>query len=170
MLRLYIFRLELKMFCRSIFNGLFYGGAMKKPCGRCDGMALSGFTLIEIMVTVVVIGILATIALPRYILTVEKGRGAEARNVLGAIRTAQTAYNFDNGFYASDFPSLSINVPTVCNASFYFSYGVTVGGGGGTFTATATRCTGGGRQPNAIASYVLNMTQDGTLDGTQGYL
>ena len=41
-----------------------------------------GFTLIEIMVTVIVMGILVTIALPRAIKIIEKSRGSEAREVL----------------------------------------------------------------------------------------
>ncbi len=41
----------------------------------------AGFTLIEMMVTVVVLGIIISIAIPKYMTQVEKMRGAEARSI-----------------------------------------------------------------------------------------
>ncbi len=51
-----------------------------------------GFTLLELIIVVIVIGILASIALPQYIKVVEKGRLAEAKSMLSAIRSAQIRY------------------------------------------------------------------------------
>ena len=129
----------------------------------------AGFTLLEVMVTVILIGILASLALPRYMQTVEKGRSAEARNVLGMIRSAQNAYFFENGFYTGSFANLSVIVPTgACNSSYFFRY--SIGVVGLTYTAQADRCTAGGKSPNSFANYLLNITQTGDLGGSQGYL
>jgi len=51
-----------------------------------------GFTLVEIMVVVVIIGILTAIAWPRYVKTAEKARISEARSILGALKDAEMVY------------------------------------------------------------------------------
>lgn len=56
----------------------------------------SGVTLLELLVVVIIIGILATIAVPRFTGLIKKAKGAEARTILGAIRTAQQIYNLEN--------------------------------------------------------------------------
>lgn len=51
-----------------------------------------GFTLIEILIVIVVIGILASSALPRFLGQTEKAKTAEAINMISAIRHAQLHY------------------------------------------------------------------------------
>ena len=124
--------------------------------------------MIEMIVVVIIMGILVSIALPRYVKVVEKGRSAEARTVLGNIRAAETAYYLEYDSYTTSLAALSVGVPTSCNASYYFNY--TISGGGAAFTAQARRCTSGGRSPNAGTSFMINLTQSGDLTGTAGYL
>lgn len=49
-----------------------------------------GFTLIEIIIVIVIIGVLATLALPRITGQIESARGAEAMNYFGSIRRSVT--------------------------------------------------------------------------------
>jgi len=46
----------------------------------------SGFTLLEIIVVIIIVGVLASLALPRFFSTVEFSRSTEALNSLGVIR------------------------------------------------------------------------------------
>lgn len=135
-------------------------------------MSKKGFTLIELVVAILIIGILATIAMPRYIRVVEKGRAAEAKNILGLIRAAQVSYGIEIDFYTTDIPSLSLDVPTgFCFPGFYFTYSITDADfTTGTFTARADRCTGGGKSPNAIVPYFITLDQDGTFGGDRDYI
>ncbi len=126
-----------------------------------------GFTLIELVVAVVIIGILASIAVPRFIRVVEKGRSAEARNVLGVIRDAQVAYFLEYDKYTTSLSALGVSVPTACNTSYYFRYSVALGGGGASFTGSAVRCTAGGRSPNGPFAYTMTLNNGGVLACTE---
>src|SRR5436853_4127680 len=62
-----------------------------------------GFTLIELMIVVAIIGILAAIAIPKFSQLITKGNEANTKGNLGAIRSALSIYYGDTeGFYPSD--------------------------------------------------------------------
>lgn len=129
---------------------------------------ITGFTLTEVMAVVVLIGILSTIAVARYIRVVEKGRSSEARHILGLLRDAEITYRVENNCYTNNLASLNLNIPAACNASFYFRYGISVSGF--SYNATATRCTAGGKQPQGQTDFVLNLTDGGIWSATAGFL
>lgn len=58
-----------------------------------------GFTLIEVLIVVVIIGILASLILPRMLAQTDKARAAEAIQILGAVSRAQMAYADAKGSY-----------------------------------------------------------------------
>jgi len=60
-----------------------------------------GFTLIELMIVVAIIGILAAIAIPNFMSYQCKARQSEAKTALGTVRTLQEAYYAEYGGYGS---------------------------------------------------------------------
>ncbi|WP_269153508.1 type II secretion system protein [Ralstonia solanacearum] len=59
----------------------------------------SGFTLIELVVVMAIIGLLLTLALPRYFHSIERGRAQVQQQNLAVIRDAIDKYYGDNGQY-----------------------------------------------------------------------
>ena len=72
---------------------------------------LSGFTLIELMIVVVVISILVTVAYPSYQDHVRKGRRAEGKTALLKAAQVQERYYSDNNTYVVDLAPLFALAP-----------------------------------------------------------
>src|SRR5262245_11620816 len=60
-----------------------------------------GFTLIELMIVVAIIGILAAIAIPNFLRFQLKAKTSEGKTNIAAIRTAEQSYYSEFGFYVS---------------------------------------------------------------------
>ena len=61
----------------------------------------AGFTLIEILVVVMIIGILASLAVPQYYKTIERDKASEAVNLLMALKGAQDRYKTKYGAFCN---------------------------------------------------------------------
>ncbi|MBF0521831.1 MAG: prepilin-type N-terminal cleavage/methylation domain-containing protein [Candidatus Omnitrophica bacterium] len=83
----------------------------------------SGFTLLEIIIVIIIIGVLAAIALPRYFQTLEFSRSSEALNALSAVRRAMDrCASWNNGDYTNcyDFTNLDIPDPGAAGGAHFF--------------------------------------------------
>ena len=69
-----------------------------------------GFTLIELMIVVAIIGILAAIAIPNFIGMQKRAKTSEAKSSLGEIRTLEEAYRAENETYIGVPPMAQIPV------------------------------------------------------------
>jgi type IV pilus assembly protein PilE len=80
-----------------------------------------GFTLLELMITVVVVAILAAIALPSYTDYVARGKFVEAQGQLADLRVKLEQFYQDNRNYGSTAAACGVAMPTGSNAR-YFTY------------------------------------------------
>lgn len=118
----------------------------------------SGFTLLEIIIVIIIVGVLASLALPRFFATVEYSRSTEALTAITAIRQAlERCYLQRNGDYTNcgDFTVLDVNDPaTSPNAHFDYTFG------GLSATGYAVTATRNAREGGDGASTIV-VTQDG---------
>jgi type IV pilus assembly protein PilE len=140
-----------------------------------------GFTLLEIIIVIIIIGVLATLGFTQYGRMVERSRGSEARAICGDIRKFAMAHYMENGSLQSPAFSAALanigasgdQIPSACRTSHYFRYGIVVTGAS-SLTITATRCTAGGKTPDNAAATTYVLTSDlaagtDTVGGTGGY-
>ena len=77
---------------------------------KLRGNNQKGFTLIELMIVIAIIGILAAIAIPNYLGYSCKAKQSEAKSSLGAIATCQEAYKAEFDTYGSTTTSIGFTV------------------------------------------------------------
>ncbi len=98
-----------------------------------------GFTLVELLITIVVVGILVSIAYPSYTNHLRKSRRAEAQRVLMDIALRQQQILLDTKAYAADLAGSGASVPPSVTPFYDFTVvGTNTTGTAPTFTATAT--------------------------------
>jgi len=68
----------------------------------------NAFTLMEVLVVVIILGILAAIALPLYEKAVWKSRTSEVKVFAASFAEAQSVYRLNRGSFAQDFSELDI--------------------------------------------------------------
>mgnify|MGYP000959748981 CR=1 FL=1 len=116
-----------------------------------------GFTLVELAVVIVIIGILAAFAVPRFMTAVERSKAGEAFNYLSAVRSAQERYQVRQGTYTSNLSELDIEM----SVPKYFSVADPVAGDSGdledSWSETLTRSGSAANYGN----YTVVFTQDG---------
>ncbi len=113
------------------------------------------FTLIELIIVVVIIGILALVAIPRYFANIEKARKAEAYSTMRTIREGILGYYAANALYPSGFPiTVTIDGDAVMVVAQPISNSFT-------YTYNASTVVNAAPGPGAC-TYGMNITTGGT--------
>jgi len=113
------------------------------------------FTILEILIVVIVLGVLAALAIPRYIDIVEKNCSNEAMHIFTVIKKAQDVYYSQYGAYANSITVLeNVSVPTIAGTDTYF-YLSNLTGDTANYTVELTRTAKG---TGAQAGKTITMT------------
>lgn len=114
-----------------------------------------GFTLSEMVIAVVIVGVLASLALPRFGRVFERVKASEGAHILTALLRAQKAYRIEFGAYSPVAASLDVEIDRSAN----FNTGSIVVANNAANVAQIQR--------NGL-EYTLSIDEDGTISCTDG--
>lgn len=120
-----------------------------------------GFTLVELAVVIVIIGVLASFGVPKFLQSVERSKASEAFNFLSAVRSAQERYQAKEGKYSTVWGDLDIawKMDGTKPVLQYFTIpDVIASAQENEWSATLTRKAG---SSGFEANYTVTFTQDG---------
>ena len=128
-----------------------------------------GFTLLELLIVVIVIGVLAGIAVPQFLNSVEKAKIAKAQHALGLIAQAEKMYRAEHDVYTTAIdPDLDhyVEMTQIQNDPDwdYSVIAIAQVGAAPTFTLQAMRQTG------SYTGQTILLDQDGVFAGTHTLL
>ncbi len=102
----------------------------------------TGFTLLELMITVAIIGILAAIVMPSYTKYVQKTKRADAKVELMKIAQMQESYFVQNMSYAQNLQQLGFSANTIASENNEYNVSISaITPGACTGTSAGTACT-----------------------------
>ena len=125
-----------------------------------------GFSLTELLIAVIVIGIIAAVAVPQYSISSERSRGGEAKSGLFRIQAGEKVYFAKNGEYlttaiaADSMSPAEIGSLDIMLDQTNWKYTITSANKYQEHLITATRVSG------LVANTTIMMDQDGHMGGS----
>lgn len=136
-----------------------------------------GFTLLELIVVIIILGVLAILGFSQYGRMIEKSRGAEARTIIGDLRKLAIGFYMERdtvtNWWTAHIGNSVDQMPATCRASHWFSFASAAPSALQT-VITATRCTADGKPPQGPSAGTLTLTSNfasgaETWGGSGGY-
>ncbi len=126
-----------------------------------------GFTLIELIIVVIIVGVLAAIAIPQYAGFVERARTTEAVGAIGAIKVAEEARRIETGSYLScaDAAAITAGLGVTVDVTNWTYAAAGTAGTSVVITATRTAANGGTVGQTIVLTWTA-ATQTGVWSGT----
>ncbi len=127
----------------------------------------NGFSLVELSVVVIIIGVLAAFGVPRLLKSVERSKAAEAFKYCASLRAAQERYQARQGTYTATLADLDMTQV----APKYFSLGLVAAGATLSLEDSWTITLSRAGAASGYGAYTVTFTQDGfdvansTIDG-----
>ena len=118
-----------------------------------------GFTLIELMIVIAIVGILAAVAYPAYTDSIRKARRVDAMNNLLRYQIAQEKYRASNPNYAASVTDLGAGASPVTSSEGYYSISIAAGADATSYLIQAAPKTGTDQVNDDCGTFDLN--QDG---------
>lgn len=89
---------------------------------------MRGFTLIELMITVAIVGILAMIAYPSFMDQIRKGRRSDAMDLAARVMQAQERFRGNSPVYSTA-PTVNLGFASTTSTGGYYTMAITAPGG-----------------------------------------
>ncbi len=126
-----------------------------------------GFTLIELMIVIVIVGILFSIALPAYQTYVLQGHRADAQGILFDISAREERFLAQNNTYTTDINTAAgLNMGTTTSNNGYYNLTVAACGAGSIATCYLLTATATGGQANDTDCATITLSSAGVTSGT----
>jgi type IV pilus assembly protein PilE len=123
---------------------------------------VKGFTLLELMISVAVVGIIASVAYPSYIDNISRANRSEGQRELLRLASLQEQYFTDHREYTTDMTKLGASVDPYITDSGFYSIDASVVGVTYTLTASAR----GTQATNDSSCLMLSITDTGKKAAT----
>ncbi len=129
----------------------------------------SGFTLLELMIVVAIVGLLAMVAIPSYLNNVLKGHRADGQGILLDLAAKQERFITQNNTYTTDISSATgLNLGTTVSREGYYNLSATACGGGSIAACYIIVATATGGQTKDTDCLTITYSSAGIKGGTTG--
>ncbi len=130
-----------------------------------------GFTLLELLIVIVVLGVIAGLMFPVLTTQIEKNRAQEALGVMGAVRNALTGYFQDNNTYVgATLANIGYNPNVAAPGGQAPNFSYALGGlGAAAYTITATPNPGGAYRAGLANTDNITIDQAGAVVRSGAY-